>query len=563
MGLDTVTFLVGATLGPGPAICTKTMPVRSRGLVRIRDSRTGRLGGRSRRIRLSLVLALLASVPSGCGSSNHPTAVPVSVSISPSSASVQVSRSQQFTAAVLGAANTDVNWIIAAIPGGKPSVGTISSTGLYTAPSSVPTNPVTVTAQSAYLSTSSATAIVTILAPPTPVSVSISPTAANVQVSRSQQFTATVSGTTNTSVNWLVGGILGGNSSLGTISSTGLYTAPFNVPANPVTVTAQSAYASTSSANSIVTILPAPTPVSVSISPTIASVQVARTQQFTAKVSGTTNTAVNWLVAGNLGGNSSVGTISSTGVYTAPSNVPANSVAVTAQSASDTSASANATITITSASSLVPENQETAFIWVDPNGSDSNPGTQSQPLKTVQAAVSIAFNNNKNNIGTRVTLNPGTYRGSAQYNAGSGNTSAPVTFQAAANGTVVLSGSDVYTGWMASGNVFTHSWTSLGGTCALPNGWPNMWPIARRREMVFVNDTPLTQVISSNEMVEGTFYVNDAGSQISIWPPSGTDMSTVTVEVAVRPSVFTLAGATEFCLSWLDVRTCRYVPARR
>jgi hypothetical protein len=87
-----------------------------------------------------------------------------------------------------------------------------------------------------------------------------------------------------------------------------------------------------------------------------------------------------------------------------------------------------------------------------------------------------------------------------------------------------------------------------------------MWPIARRREMVFVNDTPLTQVISSNEMVEGTFYVNDAGSQISIWPPSGTDMSTATVEVAVRPNVFTLAGATNFVfrgLTFAHAATCQ------
>src|SRR5438477_5977877 len=161
--------------------------------------------------------------------------------------------------------------------------------------------------------------------------------------------------------------------------------------------------------------------------------------------------------------------------------------------------------------SPVPENLETAFIYVDAaTGSDSNPGTQAQPLKTVQRAVGIAFNNNKNNIGTRVTLNPGTYREKVIYNATSLNTSAPITFQAAQNGTAIITGSDLWTDWTASGSVFTHSWTSLGGTCALPNGWLNMWPIARRREMIFVNGTPLTQVISANQMVAGTFYVDDA-----------------------------------------------------
>jgi len=278
-------------------------------------------------------------------------------------------------------------------------------------------------------------------------------------------------------------------------------------------------------------------PVSVSISPSSASVQAGRSQQFTAAVSGTTNTAVNWLVAGILGGNSSVGTIASTGLYTAPSSVSTNPVIVTAQSAYASTSSANATITITSTSSFVPENLETALIWVDPNGSDSNPGTQSQPLKTIQHAADLAYHNNQNNIGSRVTINPGTYREQAYYDGNSSSTSAPVTFQAATNGTVFIKGSDIYTGWVASGNVFTHSFVSLG-QCALPGGWPTMWPILLRREMVFVNGTPLTQVISSGQLVVGTFYVDDANHVISIWPPSGTDMSTATVEVAVRPAVF-------------------------
>jgi hypothetical protein len=68
--------------------------------------------------------------------------------------------------------------------------------------------------------------------------------------------------------------------------------------------------------------------------------------------------------------------------------------------------------------------------------------------------------------------------------------------------------------------------------------------------MVFVNGTPLTQVISSEEMIEGTFYVDDAGGQISVWPPAGTNMSTA-VEIAVRPGVFTLSGATNFVLRGL------------
>jgi hypothetical protein len=174
-----------------------------------------------------------------------------------------------------------------------------------------------------------------------------------VQVGQSQQFTATISGTANTAVNWLVNGGLGGNSTVGTISSVGLYTAPSSVPANSVTVTAQSAYDSTSSANATVTVTPSSTPVSVSVSPTNVSVQVSQSQQFTATVSGTTNTAVTWLVNGGVGGNSTVGTISSAGLYAAPASVPANSVTVTAQSVSNSASSASAAITITGAVHVV------------------------------------------------------------------------------------------------------------------------------------------------------------------------------------------------------------------
>src|SRR6266705_675290 len=175
--------------------------------------------------------------------------------------------------------------------------------------------------------------------------VSISPTTAIVQAGNSQQFSASLLGTTNATLNWLVNSIQGGNSVVGSISSQGLYTAPGQVSSNSsVIVTASDG---TGQANASVTVVPPATSVSVSISPTSASVQVGQSKQFTATISGTTNTAVNWLVNGGLGGNSTVGTISAAGLYTAPSSVPANAVTVTAQSAYNSTSSANAAVTIT------------------------------------------------------------------------------------------------------------------------------------------------------------------------------------------------------------------------
>lgn len=59
---------------------------------------------------------------------------------------------------------------------------------------------------------------------------------------------------------------------------------------------------------------PPPSNVSISVSPTSASMGFGATQQLTATVSGTTNTAVNWSISP-----SGTGSISTSGVYTAPS----------------------------------------------------------------------------------------------------------------------------------------------------------------------------------------------------------------------------------------------------
>src|SRR5438270_13609735 len=73
------------------------------------------------------------------------------------------------------------------------------------------------------------------------VSVKVAPLTANVIVQATQQFTATITGATNQALTWSVNGVSGGNTTLGKVSSTGLYTAPPTLP-NPasVTVTAKS-----------------------------------------------------------------------------------------------------------------------------------------------------------------------------------------------------------------------------------------------------------------------------------------------------------------------------------
>ncbi len=104
--------------------------------------------------------------------------------------------------------------------------------------------------------------------PPTPsITVAVSPSTANVRAGNSASFSATVSGTTNTSVAWSVNNTAGGSSTLGTIDPSGKYTAPVSLPSpNTVTIKAVSSADTSKSSSSAVTLMN-PTPVLTGISP--------------------------------------------------------------------------------------------------------------------------------------------------------------------------------------------------------------------------------------------------------------------------------------------------------
>ena len=87
--------------------------------------------------------------------------------------------------------------------------------------------------------------------------------------------------------------------------------------------------------------------VQLSLSPTSAGVDIGSQLQCEVKVKGTRNRSVRWSVNGIEGGNSSVGVISTSGLYNAPSEVPAPAkVIVTATSVADPAKSASSEITI-------------------------------------------------------------------------------------------------------------------------------------------------------------------------------------------------------------------------
>ena len=85
--------------------------------------------------------------------------------------------------------------------------------------------------------------------------------------------------------------------------------------------------------------------VSVTLTPNGSTIRCGGTLALTAKVANTTNQAVTWVIGGVTGGNSTVGTVSATGVYTAPALLPATP-AIVVKAVSQQSSSASASITI-------------------------------------------------------------------------------------------------------------------------------------------------------------------------------------------------------------------------
>lgn len=208
-----------------------------------------------------------------------------------------------------------------------------------------------------------------------------------------------------------------------------------------------------------------------------------------------------------------------------------------------------------SAQAHVTEGQ-TTYIYVDAkSGSDSHSGSQSSPLKTIQAAVDKADANNEKNIPTKIIVNSGVYREDVNIGAYK-STGATVTIQAAATGGAIIDGADVLSNWsLTSNGIYTHTWTPNLGTCGIPSGWPSSVPtIARRTEMFFLNGKPLTQVMSTSQLRPGTFFVSEGSNLAYIDPPSGTTMSTSTVEAAVRRTTVTIANRKDIVLRGLVFR---------
>jgi hypothetical protein len=341
--------------------------------------------GSNRLVNLFLVaISCIGAIEmSGCAGITSTSPSVVTVALQPTQISLSLGQPQQFQATVTGTSNKSVTWFAGGVAGGTASAGTISPTGLYTAPNAMPSPPtVTVTALSNADSSAAASAVVSLT---DGIVVAISPTSATVSTGAGQSFTASVTGTgaPSTAVTWSVNGIAGGNSTLGTITSNGaagaLYVAPA-VPPSPfsVGVTATSVADPTKSATASVTITCSATN---TISPSAVRVSLAQTQAFTASFCLAAGASIAWDVNGIADGNSTVGSITpssaNTVVYAAPIDLPSPSTVVVHATSGLLTASAsvmlvsNISVTVSPSSATVQVSQRTSFAATLTNTADT------------------------------------------------------------------------------------------------------------------------------------------------------------------------------------------------
>jgi hypothetical protein len=88
--------------------------------------------------------------------------------------------------------------------------------------------------------------------------------------------------------------------------------------------------------------------ISVSVSPTTATVASGGTEQFSALITNTSNTSVTW--------SATSGSVSTTGLFTAPAVTATTTVTVTATSVADKTKSASATVTVNAAAGILTLN---------------------------------------------------------------------------------------------------------------------------------------------------------------------------------------------------------------
>lgn len=271
---------------------------------------------------------------SGSGSKSGGSSTVASIAVSPSSPSIAVGATQQFTATAQDSSGNTVAGVTFTWTSSATTVATISSTGLATA---VKAGTAQITAAASGVTSPAATLTVT---NPVVATITVAPSSPSIAVAATQQFTATAKDSSGNAISGVTFTWASSATGVATIDSNGLAK---GVTAGTSQITA-SAGGVTSSADTLT--VTSPVVASIVVSPSSPAIAVGATQQFaaTAKDSGgNTISGVTFTWASSA---TTVATISSSGLAT---GVKAGTTQITASAGAITSAGDTLTVNATSA----------------------------------------------------------------------------------------------------------------------------------------------------------------------------------------------------------------------
>jgi len=270
--------------------------------------------GKSKTLRLMLLTAM---APLFAISPRMALAASPSIAISPGYTNIGVNGTVQYVATVTGLANTAVTWEVNEIVGGNATIGTISSTGLYTAPATVPTVGTLIVALGSDNKTMGVMYVNVEAAGPAITSISPNPV-------HTGNFTITLSGT-----GFKSGAITSspeGNLATKFVNSTTLTVSGYQGAAGMVAFQVENPGTLFGAPFSVAFTSATPQ----AISPKTESLALGGTLQFTS--------------AGATSWTATQGTISSTGLYTAPTSITGSSTVTVTATGPNGSASATVTL---------------------------------------------------------------------------------------------------------------------------------------------------------------------------------------------------------------------------
>jgi len=325
---------------------------------------------------------------SGTSSLTVSTVPVASVTVSPTSPSLQTGQTGQLTATPRDANGNPLSGRVVTWSSSDTTIAKVSGSGLVTARAG---GTATVTATSEGQS-GAATVTVTFV----PVSsVTVSPTSATLPVGQTTQLTATPKDANGNPLTGRVVTWASNNTTDATVSGSGLVSAK---AAGSATITATS---EGQNGTSSITVTQVPV-ATVSVTPTSAAVQPGQTTQLTATTKDANGNVLTGRVVTWSTSDATIATVSTSGLVT---GVATGTALITATSEGKTGSAAIAVGTPPPPAGCAPTSSGVCRYVDAVAGNDGNPGDSAHPFKTVQQAANVV------NPGDMVIVRNGVYTG--------------------------------------------------------------------------------------------------------------------------------------------------------